>query len=1133
MSPPVESSLLRLAIAKGLLRWEDLDAVAEHLPPEGGNGDVSQGRWVRALLEAGLLTEQDVERLTAELQGLREDATPDYGGLPLRFAPPAPSPPPPSPFPPELRFLADWPRYRVERLLGSGGMGTVYKAFDPTLGRWVALKFLYRNDAVHAERFLREARAQARIAHPNVCQVHEVGEAEGRPYIAMQYIDGWSLGELCEELTLDDKVRLLRDVARAIHTAHRNGLIHRDLKPGNILVAREETGEIHPYVVDFGLAMSQDEISLSRTGMISGTPAYISPEQAQGRPLDRRTDVYSLGVVLYELLAGEPPFNGGNLARVLVRLVQEDPRPLRQIAPAIPEDLETIVAKCLEKDPARRYESAREMAEDLDRFLDGEPIRARPAGWLYRTGKRLRKNRALAVVSVAAVLSLVILGALSLRAEWRARERARLAQRFGQRIGSFKASMEYVATQPLHDITPYKRQLEAEMGSIRAEMKQIGPIAEGPGRLALGQGYLALHQYDPARVELERAWKADERGPEVAEALGLAFGRSYERSLADADRSPSSETRFRLEEIEHTYRDPALAYLREALKSPPDASFLTGLIAYYEGRYADALAAVRRDPASSQAVRLEARIYRAQGSDAVRAGEYEQADRLFMQAGEIYGRLIQSFPSDPDLYLEDCERRTRQILGAMALAGVPDERMREALDACDRTLRVDPELSDALVLEAAALWRQAVQQGKRGSDPAPRLADAVQRLERAIALDPRNARIYPELASAHLVLAQWKIEHGPDARPELAAGIEAARKAVELQPGMGSAHSSLGSAHLLLARYQQRRGADPRPELLKAAGSFQQASLLSPRLLSAFFGLGNTWNLMAEAQIARGEDPSLSTGRAVAALESAAGLNPRSSAVYNTLGNTHLTLGEYLLTRGDDPRQAFNRAVASYQKARDLTPDDSTVYANLGYTWRSLGEALLSQRQDPQPALAQAGAMLDDAARLNPEDADVYLERARVRRVAARWRTLRRQDPTDDLREADAELRHAETLNPRQADVLFTQAQIARDRAETARDAHARAAALREGLERIGRALAVNPREGRYLALRGLLAEMSARLEADPGRRRELARQALTSLEAAFKANPLLQREYGAALADARLDARLDEKMPGAGPRQL
>src|SRR5262249_28750064 len=153
-------------------------------------------------------------------------------------------------------------------------------------------------------------------------------------------------------------------------------------------------------------------------------------EQAQGRTLDRRTDVYSLGVVLYELLAGFPPFGGANVARVLLQILQEEPKPLRRIDPALPEDLETLVAKCLEKEPDRRYGSACDLALDLDRFLDGEPIHARPAGWAYRVGKRLRKNRALTWVSMAAIvalLALVALGVASLVGQRRARERAELA----------------------------------------------------------------------------------------------------------------------------------------------------------------------------------------------------------------------------------------------------------------------------------------------------------------------------------------------------------------------------------------------------------------------------------------------------------------------------------------------------------------------------------------------------------------------------------------------------------------------------------------------------------------------------------------------------------------------------------
>ena len=1134
MSPPTESSLLRLAIAKGLLRWEDLDAVADHLanPATDGDGSSHGGRWLRALLAAGYLSPQTLDRLTAELAQGRDDLTPDLTGGARSWPPAAqellPGPDGDLDFPPELRFLAGWTRYQVACLLGSGGMGTVYKAFDPTLNRWVALKFLHRNDAAQTGRFLREARAQARVDHPSVCQVHEVGVVEGRPYIAMQYIEGKSLGELTEELPLEAKVRLVRDVARAVHAAHRTGLIHRDLKPGNILLAREESGALHPYVVDFGLALDQDETGLSRTGIISGTPAYISPEQAQGKTLDRRTDVYSLGIVLYELLAGSPPFVGANLAKVLVDLVEHDPKPLRQAAPRTPEDLETIVHRCLEKDPARRYESARDLAEDLDRFLDGEPIHARPAGWTYRTAKRLRKHRALALVSAAAVLALIVLGALSLRAQWRAREQAELAQRFGQRIGTLEASIAFEASLPPHDITPHKRRLREEMDAIQAEMRKLGSIADGPGHYALGRGYLALHQTESARNQLQKAWQAGERGGGVAEALGVALGLSYERAVAEADGSLSpSEGQARREEAETTYGRPALDYLREAQAGSPGSPYLAGLIALYERRYGEALQAARQAGADEiSSSRLRAKVWRFQAGEAAQAGRYGEALGLFDKAGRAYHLLSSRMPSDPDLYAAECECGTRQLIAVMAREDVPRDQATRAIAACEAALRIDPGLTGALVLQADLNRRLGDQQRKRGEDPTPALANAVHLATRAVRLDPRDALAYHALASAHQVLAQWRLGRGLDAGAELRQGIEAAQRSVDAQPALASTHVGLGVAHLVLVLDQQRRGADPRQALGRAATSFQRASELNPKSTPALTGLGNTWKAMAEVQMAQGMDPSASTAQAAAALERAAALNPASAVIRNNLGNVHLTQGSYLLMRGLDPRAALSHAVRNYQRSLQLKPDYSLAAFNLGYAYRCLAEALVEQGQDPKPALDATRTALDEAHHLNPTDADVFLEVARMDLLAARWKERHRQDPEPDLRAATTGLSRAEGLNPEQPDVFFTQALVASRRAEGARDEGSRKAAVQDGLARVGKALTINAGEARYLALRGQLELLSARAETAPDRQRAIAKQAAASLAKALQINPLLQREYGPVLLEARVAAGLAAPRP-------
>ncbi len=196
-------------------------------------------------------------------------------------------------------------KYRIERLIGSGGMGYVFLAWDDLLKRKVALKLIKECDPLAVERLLVEARSQARLRHENVCQVYEAGTEQGIPFVAMQFVDGKALDAACEEMAVEQKVWLVARVAEALHAAHREGVVHRDVKPGNVIVEETPGGQLHPYLVDFGLAREVSGSRLTVSGLVVGTPSYMSPEQARGeKNVDRRADVYGLGATLYELLAG-------------------------------------------------------------------------------------------------------------------------------------------------------------------------------------------------------------------------------------------------------------------------------------------------------------------------------------------------------------------------------------------------------------------------------------------------------------------------------------------------------------------------------------------------------------------------------------------------------------------------------------------------------------------------------------------------------------------------------------------------------------------------------------------------------------------------------------------------------------
>ncbi|MBI1752107.1 MAG: serine/threonine protein kinase [Acidobacteria bacterium] len=981
-----EERTLALAVARGLLE-----------PGE------AQGASLDRLVASGRLSESDCILLKQDLADL--DAVegehwsmevtaqtllgPEAEPTQLDPTPPSSDPPPDSPSGLSRGFrqggvfraetLERWGRFENLVLLGEGGMGRIFRATDPRLRREVALKLLRREDPELVQRFLQEAQLQARVDHPNVCRVYEVGEWRGQPYIAMQFLRGETLQKAAPNLPLEALLRHMIEVCEGVHAAHRVGLVHRDLKPPNLMIDHPEGEAARASVLDFGLARGAEGRGLTETGRVMGTVSYMAPEQVRGETarLDRRSDVYSLGATLHTLLAGSPPFGGEGLA-CMEHIVKDEPPPLRRKVPTAPADLETVVLTCLQKDPRRRYATARALGEDLQRILDGEPIQARPATRTEKLARWMKKRKALVAASAAVLLSAAVFGGMALRERLRAQAQAAHAQRFAQAAERIEALARYLKLSPPHDLGPERRDLEARVARLAEEVKAENATAEAPGEYAIGRARLALGQPEQAQAHLERARSLGFDTPELRSALGRALLELHQHALDEAWRIGQGDAR---KEAVARLQARAATRIEPLLKSGAPASliplaYLEGQAAWVAGRWEEAVAKAKQAQAQAPWF-YEARLLEAQAllswglpkSGPERAAMLEAAHEQAQSAAS-------SAPCDVQA-LELVGRIGVMRYSAFVADPIRRKDLRSSVEGVVSALQVlEPDGREAAIMEAGLLTAEAVNTLMTGRSGAEPLQKAISLL--APLLDPGHPSFEALEGAMRAERYAAKVPEMGDPVKWLDRALAHGRQALELRQGHSDLARELAKVSVWRMSEGTLRGEAPWEVFEVTLQLILRELDREPEAKSLREALGYLWGERAEYERTHGLDPRQSLHESVMCFEMVLKQGQDFLPLYGC-GNAALMKGQWETAHHlPGALASLEQASHMYRQAKQVAPYHAMISAVLVEVtlWKSKAHGLDSTRG--KQAIEEGEVLFQDGIKRFPTHAVLWLRGAQL-----------------------------------------------------------------------------------------------------------------------------------------------------------
>lgn len=938
-------------------------------------------------------------------------------------------------------------KYRLIRTIGKGGMGVVYEAEDEVLHRKVALKVLRDvGDVGSIKRLHREATAAARLSHPNIVAIHDVGTVEeaGRSaehYIAMDFVPGRSLAEAMPRLALHERIRVLEIVAGAVAHAHERGVIHRDLKPQNVLMEELPTADSttglrwRVWLSDFGLAKVQDGEDLSRTGMVVGTVHYMSPEQVRGeiRKTGPATDVWALGVTLYEMVTDRKPFDGGGAMGIYEKILFEEPS--RRFRRRSDPDLMTIWTKALEKEPLRRYATAREMGEELGRYLRGEPVRTRPVSAITRLWRRVRRKRLVWALAAAASVALFLAGGTWLVGRQTDRKRREAEERYRRERETALEMMRETSAASLQGALELRRSgiakgLEHFLAPLKKACERAAERAPDLAEIdyRLGRMYRVLMKNDAALACQERALSKDPRyRPALYERAVLVSGRyrnRLEEVRAEAlmkeglrlrsegvkEIRPGGETK-RLSTDALVAGDARLQLDRRRLESDlqellhgisevdsGEVHCIQGLLAWVREEVDSAREHLMR--AIQETPNLE-EAYESLAAIDLEAKRYEDAVRWWKEGLKVDGGYLLFFEGlGKTLYRWGLELDD------------PQEKFRAALEVLDEAIGKHPDR------RGPWWWRGVVHKAQgdflalRGEDPTDPYEAALRDCEAATVRDPDWDWPWAQMGGTRVNLGCYREGRGEDPSPLRRKAIEDFDEAIRRNPNRAMTWEWRGNARFGMGIWEADHGGDPSEHFRAALEDYREALTRDPTWKEAWQKRCLALCEWAQYREKKGEDPTPLFEDAILQASEAIQQNPEWYLGWYSRGFARYSLSNFRSNKGGDPSEGYESAIRDFEASIQRNRGFKLSWHFLGGAKNNLGSYKLKSGSDPTKVWEEALDHLEEALRLDRRDKATWWFRGNVHFNFGSYRHSRGEPAAEDFRAALADYEEAIRLDP-------------------------------------------------------------------------------------------------------------------------